>query len=90
MYPGYWEDYMNDGTPGPDQIRNVYRITLNGTPYDSLTGAAKATGLIGRWALESANSALKIDLLKKAGATITVRKYNETQKRWETGAFDTV
>lgn len=87
MYPGYWDDYMNDGTPEPDRIHNVYKITLNGVDYGSLKNAAKATGQIGPWALESANSTVKIDLLKKAGAVILVRQYNDTQKRWETELF---
>lgn len=88
MYPGYWEDYMNDGTPSPDNIRNVYKISFKGECFSSLAEAWKAS--IYAHCGKYYNSATRISMLKELGATIEVRQYNDTQKKWLTIEYDTL
>lgn len=88
MYPGYWEDYMNDGTPDPDNIRNVYEIEVKGVKFSSLQKAYNSAIHIQGDSL--ANATEKIRYLKEIGAIVKRRHYNDTQKRWEDTGFETL
>lgn len=85
MYDGYWDDYMNDGTPTPDNIRNVYDIDFNGEKYTSLQSAWKDS--IYRDCGIRYNRDTRITMLKVMGAVIRVREYNDTKKQWHTNYY---
>lgn len=87
MYPGYWDDYMNDGTPDPDVVTNVYQITKDNKEFSSMKAALKDAALYWKAEHNLWNSEMKRTSLKEHGYTIQVREYNVTRKKWETEDF---
>lgn len=94
MYDGYWDDYMNDGadnTPTKDCVKNIYRVYKDGKLLKEGQNARKQV-------LHKEHSFTKgqmkrfnnNDKLKELGYTISVRKWNVTNKKWETEKFATI
>jgi hypothetical protein len=94
MYPGYWDDYMDDGTGGKkkkDCTHLRYRLFFNSKFVGEGLHIRKQT-------LHSRHGYTKgqmkkfnnTERLKQLGYTVLSRRWNVTQNKWETEKFEIV
>lgn len=94
MYPGYWDDYMNDGTGTDavkDKLHTIWRVYKDGKLLMENRDARKRIlhkhhGFT-KGQMKKFNNSGK---LKELGYTLATRKWNVSQKKWETEAFITL
>jgi len=91
MYPGYWDDYMDDGTdaaPSKDCIHSIYRVYKDGKCIIEGRNARKQ--VLHRFHGFTKGQMKRFDNTKKLlelGYKVSVRKWNVSQTKWETDCF---
>jgi hypothetical protein len=92
MYPGYWDDYNNDGEPTKqnDKIVPIFKvISPNGNVTEGKAALSKLMLLLG-YTGKKQKHIKKVTFLKEKGYMIMMRKQNITTKQWIDPDFKTL